>query len=147
MEIRDLHRSEIENARQFLCAQGWAHRVGDAAAFTHLIENTQRTAVAKVDGTIVGFARGLTDGRSNGYLSMVAVAPDHRRRGIGSALVEHVIGPDKGITWVLRAGREDATAFFARLGFVTSTQAMERVREQPNNSLEGDACKATRASS
>jgi ribosomal protein S18 acetylase RimI-like enzyme len=147
MEIRDLHRSEIETARRFLCAQGWAHRVGDVSAFTQIIENTQRTAVAIVNGALVGFARGITDGKSNGYLSMVAVAQDHRRRGIGSALVAHVIGPDKGITWMLRAGREDASAFFARLGFVVSTQAMERVREQPNDSLESDACKATRASS
>jgi ribosomal protein S18 acetylase RimI-like enzyme len=136
MEIRDLLASEIELARQFLSTQGWAHRVGDAAAFAQLIENTQRTAVAVVDGAIVGFARGITDDKSNGYLSMVAVAPGHRRRGIGAALVAHVIGSEKGITWMLRAGRDDSAAFFASLGFVASTHAMERLREQPGKTLE-----------
>ena len=36
--------------------------------------------------------------------------------------------PDENVTWVLRAGREGAPAFFARLGFVQSTLAMERSR-------------------
>ncbi len=146
MEIRDLQHSEIEMARQFLCAQGWAHRLGNEAAFERLVANTQRTAVAIVDGKILGFARGITDGVSNGYLSMVAVAPEFRRKGIGRALVAHVIGHDENITWVLRAGRDEASAFFSSVGFAASSAAMERVRPKPNNSLESDACKATRAS-
>lgn len=133
MEIRDLQPSEIETARRFLCAQGWGHRVGDEPAFARLIENTQRTAVAVTNGQIVGFARGITDGMSNGYLSMVAVSPAHRRMGIGRALVAHVMGADRNITWILRAGREDAPAFFSKLGFVTSSIAMERERAKPDN--------------
>lgn len=77
---------------------------------------------------IVGFARGITDGISNGYLSMVVVDGQHRRTGIGRALVEHVMGDNRDITWVLRAGREGAEAFFASLGFETSMIAMERLR-------------------
>ena len=129
MEIRDLQPSEIEMARRFLRAQGWEHRIGDAAEFSRLIANTQRTAVAIIDGEIVGFARAITDGISNGYLSMVAVAAGFRRRGIGRALVTHIMGSDRSITWVLRAGREGAGAFFSKLGFVVSSVAMERVRE------------------
>jgi ribosomal protein S18 acetylase RimI-like enzyme len=136
MEIRNLRHSEIEQVRLFLCAQGWAHRVHDQHAFERLIANTQRTAVAIVEGKIVGFARGITDDVSNGYLSMVAVASDFRRRGIGRALVSHVMGEDKNLTWVLRAGREDANAFFSSLGFVASTLAMERVRQTPDNIVE-----------
>lgn len=146
MKIRDLQHPEIERARQFLCTQGWAHRVGDESAFERLIANTQRTAVAIVDGEIVGFARGITDGVSNGYLSMVAVAREFRRMGIGRALVAHVMSQDNNITWVLRAGRGEASEFFSSLGFVTSVVAMERVRHRSNISQEGDACKATSTS-
>jgi hypothetical protein len=41
---------------------------------------------------------------------------------------------DKNITWMLRAGREDASAFFSKLGLVTSSVAMEREREKPRAS-------------
>ena len=128
MQVRDIHSSEIELVRQFLCANGWAHRVGSAEQFSALLSNTQRTAVALEGTDIVGFARGITDGFSNGYLSMVVVSPAHQHQGIGSALVRHVTGNGPGITWVLRAGREGAQEFFEKLGFSVSSVAMERRR-------------------
>jgi ribosomal protein S18 acetylase RimI-like enzyme len=154
MQVRDVRSDEIEPVRQFLIAHGWAHRVGNAERFAALVAASQRTAVALaeeddpwVDGTIgrspagiraglgaarrghiVGFARGITDGLANGYLSMVVVAPGHRGRGIGSALVRYVMGDDPGITWVLRAGRDGAVEFFSGLGFRVSSVAMERER-------------------
>jgi ribosomal protein S18 acetylase RimI-like enzyme len=93
-----------------------------------LIQNSQRTAVALSGEQIIGFARGITDGLSNGYLSMVVVDVQHQRKGVGRALVEHVMGDNPDITWVLRAGREGAETFFASLGFETSVIAMERPR-------------------
>ncbi|MCE9607501.1 MAG: GNAT family N-acetyltransferase [Planctomycetia bacterium] len=128
MEIRDLRDDEIEAARQLLCAHGWEHRVGTSEEFARLIARSQRSAVAIVDAQLVGFARAITDGISNGYLSMVVVAPEYRRRGIGRALLAHIMGDDPKITWVLRAGREGEAGFFTKLGFDTSTVAMERLR-------------------
>lgn len=128
ISIRDLLLTEVEAARQFLERHGWGHRTGTAEHFAQLVQNSQRTAVALSGQQIIGFARGLTDGLSNGYLSMVVVDGQHRRAGIGRALVEHVMGDNTDITWVLRAGREGAEAFFASLGFETSVIAMERLR-------------------
>jgi ribosomal protein S18 acetylase RimI-like enzyme len=128
VEIREIQAHEIEQARQPLIAHGWAHRVGDACQFRRLLDNSQRIAVAVVEDQIVGFARALCDGVSNGYLSMLIVAPEHRRRGVGRSLVQHIIGSDPHITWVVRADREGAAAFFANLGFGMSSVAMERTR-------------------
>ncbi|EJN24637.1 acetyltransferase [Pseudomonas sp. GM79] len=126
--IRDAQPSDVESVRLFLGENGWAHRTGSSEHFAQLIANSQRTALAITDSHIVGFARGITDGLSNGYLSMVVVCGQHRREGIGRALVEHVMGDNTAITWVLRAGREGASDFFSKLGFETSTIAMERSR-------------------
>ncbi|WP_434709576.1 GNAT family N-acetyltransferase [Pseudomonas sp. R1-1] len=130
LNVRDLRPDETESARLFLGEHGWRHRTGDAQSFARLIGNSQRTAIALLGDQIVGFARGITDEISNGYLSMVVVDAQHQRKGIGRALVEHVMGDDPDITWVLRAGRDGAEAFFASLGFETSVIAMERRRQK-----------------
>lgn len=130
LHIRDVLPSEVESVRVFLGENGWAHRTGSTEHFAQLITNSQRTALALKGTKIVGFARGITDGLSNGYLSMVVVNGQHRREGIGRALVEHVMGQNADITWVLRAGREGASAFFSSMGFETSTIAMERPRRK-----------------
>ena len=126
--VRHLLPVEVEPVRQFLGQNGWSHRTGSSDHFAQLIDNSQRTAVALSGEQIIGFARGITDGLSNGYLSMVVVDDQHRRAGVGRALVEHVMGENPEITWVLRAGREGAETFFASLGFETSLIAMERPR-------------------
>ena len=83
MQVRDLLSTEVESARLLLCAHGWAHRIESSEWFAQLVAASQRTAVAVDAGEVVGFARGITDGLSNGYLSMVVVAPGHRGKGLG----------------------------------------------------------------
>ena len=128
MQIRAIQPSEIEPARRLLAANGWAKRVADAAQFQLLVARSQRALVAVDNGEVIGFARALCDDISNGYLAMLVVAQSHRRRGIGQALVNAVMGEDRGITWVLRAGREGVAPFYEKLGFVRSDVAMERPR-------------------
>jgi predicted N-acetyltransferase YhbS len=128
VQIRAIQSSEIEAARRLLAANGWAKRVADAAQFQLLVSRSQRALVAVDNGEVIGFARALCDEICNGYLAMLVVAPSHRRRGIGQALVKAVMGEDRGITWVLRAGREGVAPFYEKLGFVRSDVAMERPR-------------------
>jgi len=129
MQVRAIQPPEYEAARRLLLAGGWNdHRVSDRGSFALLLERSQACLVALVDGQVVGFARALTDGLSNGYISMVVVAEAYRRRGIGTTLVRAVMGGDSNITWVLRAGREGVAGFYEKLGFVPSQVAMERPR-------------------
>lgn len=128
MEIRNPLPVEVEAARRLLAANGWDHRVGNAERFAQLIANSQRVAVAVENGEVIGFVRALCDDIFNGYISMIAVAPQHRRRGVGRALMRHIMGNDPDITWVLRAARSSEAAFFGQLGFAPSMVAMERRR-------------------
>jgi GNAT superfamily N-acetyltransferase len=75
----------------------------------------------------------LTDGLSNGYLSMVVVAAPFRGRGIGRALVERIVGAEENVTLGPARRQEGAPAFFARLGFAPS--ARDRLTGRPSTTL------------
>ena len=132
--IRPFASADLQGAFSLLSTQGWAHRVHDALALLQLIEASQRVVVATADGPagqagqIIGFARAISDGLSNGYISMVVVAPVHRGQGIGRQLVQALMVGGPGISWMLRASRSQAPEFFAKLGFVPATDAMARPR-------------------
>jgi ribosomal protein S18 acetylase RimI-like enzyme len=127
MLIRPIESSrEIESARLLLQNASWGKRVSDPVVFRELVARSQMALVAILEGEVVGFLRALTDGLFNGYISMVVVAPEHRGKGIGTALVRRAMGDNLEMTWVLRAGRDGVTAFYRKLGFSMSEVAMER---------------------
>ena len=127
MRFQPIDSAQYSAVRQFLSEVGWAERVSDPAVFQKMMDRADRTIVVWEADHVIGFGRALCDDVSNGYLSMVAVAPEWQRQGIGSQIVRHLMGDDPAITWVVRAGRE-SSGFWQRQGFSVSQIAMERPR-------------------
>ena len=127
MQVRPIQPSELEVARQLLLANGWDRKVATLAEFTELVARSPVALVAVQGKEVVGFLRALTDGMTNGYISMVVVDAQHRSQGVGRALVQAAMGTDESITWVLRASRSPTLhQFYEKLGFSVSSVAMER---------------------
>jgi len=131
MQVRPIAPSEIDAARQLLIANDWDRCVSTVEEFQRLISHSQVALVAVQGTEVVGFLRALTDGMSNGYISMVVVAKHFRRQGVGRALVQSAVGDNRQVTWVLRAGREGVSGFYEKLGFTKSQVVMERPRALP----------------
>lgn len=129
LEFRPIQPQDHDAVRAFLAGLGWQHRVADAARFRKMMERADRTVVVFDNARVIGFGRALCDGVSNGYLSMIAVAPDKRGQGIGREIIRRLMAEDEDddVTWVLRAGR-DSSEFWKKLNFTESTVAMELTR-------------------
>ena len=87
-----------------------------------------RLLIAERDGKVAGVARG--DLRYGvGRISFVYLLPEHRRHGLGSALVRSLLGffREHGVEHVtlgVDTSNEDATAVWRRLGFTEYSREM-----------------------
>jgi N-acetylglutamate synthase-like GNAT family acetyltransferase len=128
--FRPVEPEDYDQVRQLLINTGWQQRVQDPDRFKRMIRGANRTIVAIEDERVVGFARALFDGASNGYISTVAVAADRQGEGVGRELVQRLMDVEQAanITWVLRAGR-GSTGFWEKMGFRKSETAMEIARK------------------
>ena len=77
--------------------------------------------VAELDGEIVGTVIGGWDGH-RGWVYSVVVSPDHRRKGIGTALMKRIERDLAGtgchkLNLQVRAGNQGAVAFYESLGY------------------------------
>ncbi len=128
MTIRNIQPNEIEAARKLLLENGWGHRLHDAEKFRIVVESSYYAIVAIEGEEVIGFLRAISDGLYNAYISMVVVAAHHQRKGVGTALLKHLMENREDMSFVLRAGRGGVDSFYEKLGFVKSEVAMERTR-------------------
>ena len=73
------------------------------------------------EGRLLGYI-GMMTVLDEGYISNVAVSPDHRRRGVGRALLKEMLRRAEGrelsfVTLEVRAQNEGAIALYAGEGF------------------------------
>jgi GNAT superfamily N-acetyltransferase len=104
---------DLDQLRELTHAAGWRR---PREVLDEQVRGSRWVVSAWVGGRMVGFARAISDGVTNAYVSTVVVHAGHRRRGIGRALIERLVAQREGLRWVLHA-RPEVAAFYAKLGF------------------------------
>jgi GNAT superfamily N-acetyltransferase len=87
--------------------------------------NSQAVAIAWIGERVVGTARLLADGVCNAYLIDVWTLSNHRRRGIGTEMVQRLLETVPGHHIGLFT--EEHEAFYRSLGFGLERGGMSRV--------------------
>jgi ribosomal protein S18 acetylase RimI-like enzyme len=125
IEYRDGPDVDLDQLERLKAGAGWKDRGRD------VLQQQVRGArwvVSAWDGQrMVGFARAISDGVTNAYVSTVVVDEAYRGRGIGKQMLRRLMAGGEGIRWVLHA-RVEATPFYERLGFVPAANMLWRDR-------------------
>ena len=116
-----LHRSPVVTLWQTVFGYELAHNRPELAIDKKLAVADGLFFVALSDDAVVGTIMAGYDGH-RGWLYSVAVAPTHRRQGIGAQLVKHAERAlaEKGclkINLQVMPDNERVTAFYAALGY------------------------------
>jgi ribosomal protein S18 acetylase RimI-like enzyme len=144
MEIR-AYRSPDHDA----VVQLWRTVFPDAPARNDPVRDIQRKTsvqpelflVALLEGAIVGTCMAGFDGH-RGWVHLMAVAPEYRRRGVGAALMGRVesllaqVGCPK-LNLQVRAATPEAVGFYRRLGFQVEERVSMGKLLPPERALEG----------
>jgi ribosomal protein S18 acetylase RimI-like enzyme len=116
-----LHRSQVIALWETVFGYETAHNRPDLVIAKKLAVNDQLFFVATEGSAVVGTVMAGYDGH-RGWLYSVAVAPTHRRQGLGTQLVGHAERAlaAKGcmkINLQIVAGNERVSEFYAALGY------------------------------
>ena len=84
-------RPAVENDIEVLCAlDDVARREDERRAFIRREVVSGNCFVAVVDATVVGYGVLNYTFYNNGWIDMLYIRSDHRRRGVGTALIQHM---------------------------------------------------------
>ena len=97
--------------------------------FVSLLAHSAFYVTAHLGPELVGFVNVAWDGGVHGFVLDPTVAPGHRRRGIGSSLLQHVVAGarERQLEWLHVDYEPGLDAFYRRAGFSSSEAGVLRL--------------------
>lgn len=111
--------------------EGWWHAPVDTdALLLNLINNSHCFLIAVSDNQdVVAMGRAISDRTSDAYIQDVAVRFDHRKSGLGTAIITRIIKrlQSDGITWIGLISEKDSHSFYQKIGFTPLSGAIPMI--------------------
>jgi N-acetylglutamate synthase-like GNAT family acetyltransferase len=126
IDYRDTHEIDLDQLEALLRAGGFKDK--ERSRLEQQVSGARYVVSAWEGERLVGFARAISDGATNAYVSSVAVLPEYRGRGIGRAMIVRLLEGKDGILFVLHA-RAEVKEFYVRCGFSEADDMMRRSRK------------------
>jgi len=89
------------------------------------------------DGVLVAAGRALADGLDCSYICDVAILPSHQGRGLGDALISHLVERSRGHAKIILYSVPGKEGFYARYGFRRMTTAMAVFQDPDKAAAQG----------
>jgi ribosomal protein S18 acetylase RimI-like enzyme len=127
---RDDHEIDLDQLTVLFNSVGWERRTADRDRLAQLVRGSMFVVSAWEGDRLVGFARAISDGASNAYISTVAVLPEYQKRGIGREIIQRLLTGRDHLQFVLHAN-ERAHPFYLHLdvGFEPFDSVLVRRRK------------------
>ncbi len=113
---REGHDVPLEQLVALFNSVGWQARTADRDRLRQQVAGAMFVVSAWDGDLLAGFARAISDGATNAYISTVAVLPAYQGQGIGRELIHRLTSGREGILFVLHA-RPQVQPFYLKCGF------------------------------
>ena len=119
-QITDLYRGQ----------DWWKQEEDNPEVIRMIVTGSHCFLVVRYEGRIIGMGRAISDGASDAYLQDVTVMDSFRGEGIGSRIVETLIGrlEQDEIHWIGLIAESGSHPFYERLGFSIMERATPMLR-------------------
>jgi ribosomal protein S18 acetylase RimI-like enzyme len=126
----DSHEIDLDQLIVLFNSVGWERRTVDRDRLAQLVRGSRYVVSAWDGDRLVGFARAISDGATNAYISTVAVLPEYQKRGIGREIIQRLVTGRDHLQFVLHAN-ERAYPFYLHLavGFEPFDNVLVRRRK------------------
>ena len=88
-------------------------------------------------GVLVAAGRALADGMDCSYICDVAILPSHQGRGLGDALIRHLVDLSRGHAKIILYAVPGKEGFYERYGFRRMTTAMAVFQDPDKAAAQG----------
>lgn len=95
-----------------------------------LLRGSYAVELALDDDAVVGFVTAISDGVMSAFIPLLEVLPEYRRQGIGTELVQRLLGQLSDLYMIDLCCDADLEPFYSALGFQTLDRGMGMRRRE-----------------